>query len=239
MTDDRQPTKDTVVGLSGARALVLGGSGVLGSALARRLHASGAAVVLAGRDAERLQRRATEISSEVRSVQFDLTVPAHAAHVVETAVAMLGGLDGVINAAGVVAFGPLAELDDAVLDELVATDLVGPLRVIRHALPHLEGGFVVNVTGVVAETPIPGMVAYSAVKAALSAATRALAKEVRRKRIHVLDVRPPHTETGLASRPLAGSAPAMPRGLDPGDVADAILAALTAGDRELAASQFE
>ena len=82
------------------------------------------------------------------------------------------------------------------------------------------------------------MTAYSAVKAGLSAATRALTRELRTKGIQVLDARPPHTETGLAGRPIEGVAPALPVGLDPDDVAVRVVDAVAAGRRELAASDF-
>ena len=194
--------------------------------------------MLAGRDRNRLQQRAAEVGADVPSVQFDLRQPHHADHVVNTTIDTLGGLDGVVNAAGVVAFGPLEDLDDAALDELVATDLVGPLRVIRTAVPHLEGGFVVNITGVVADQPMAGLAAYSAVKAGLSAATRALGRELRRQGIQVLDARPPHTETGLAGRSISGTAPAMPAGLDPSIVARVIVDGIANGSRELSADAF-
>ncbi len=226
------------VELNGARVLVLGGSGELGSRIAYELVARGARVVLAGRNAERLQQRATELGPGTPSVLGDLAEPSHAPHLVGTVVELLGGIDGVVNAAGVVAFGPLADLDDTALDELVAVDLVGPLRVIRTALAEMDGGFVVNVTGVVAEVPVAGMAAYSAVKAGLSAASLALGRELRRAGVHVLDARPPHTETGLAGRAVAGSAPSFPQGLDPDAVAAAIVAALARGERELPAEAF-
>lgn len=194
--------------------------------------------MLAGRDRNRLQQRAAEVGADVPSVQFDLRQPHHADHVINTTIETLGGLDGVVNAAGVVAFGPLEDLDDAALDELVATDLVGPLRVIRTAVPHLEGGFVVNITGVVADQPMAGLAAYSAVKAGLSAATQALGRELRRKGIQVLDARPPHTETGLAGRSISGTAPAMPTGLDPSIVARVIVDGIANGSRELSADAF-
>jgi short-subunit dehydrogenase len=228
----------TSIELRGKRILVLGGSGVLGSAIARELAGRGSLVMLAGRDATRLQQRASEIGPNIPSVLFDLRVASHATHVVETASRLLEGLDGIVNAAGVVAFGPLSDLSDAVLDDLVAADLVGPLRVARTALAYLDRGFIVNITGVVAEKPVANMTAYSAVKAGLSAASAALGRELRRQGIHVLDARPPHTETGLATRPIAGAAPSMPHGLDPAEVAATIVDGLAAGRRELPAEAF-
>jgi short-subunit dehydrogenase len=217
---------------------VLGGSGVLGGLIAAELHRQGARLVLAGRDAERLHERASAISAETQSVLFDLDEPTHADHVVKTAAEMLGGLDGIVNAAGVVAFGGHDTLSDSALDELFSVDLVGPLRVARSALQHIEQGFLVNITGVVAEQPMAGMAAYSAAKAGLSAATQALGRELRRRGILVLDARPPHTETGLATRPISGSAPNMPTGLDPKFVAETIVSGLMAGQRELPSSAF-
>lgn len=186
----------------------------------------------------RLHAAASQTSAETQSVVFDLYEPTHAQHVVDTATRMLGGLDGLVNAAGVVAFGGLDGMSDSALDELFAVDLIGPLRVIRTALGYMESGFVVNITGVVAEQPVAGMAAYSAAKAGLSSATQALGRELRRRNIHVLDARPPHTETGLAGRPIAGTAPNMPEGLDPGFVARTIVDAVERGDRELPATVF-
>ena len=85
---------------------------------------------------------------------------------------------------------------------------------------------------------MPGMAAYSASKAAAAAAMTAIAKEWRRKKITVTDVRPPHTETGLATRPLAGTAPDMAEGLAPATVAERVVAAIEAGEREVAGNDF-
>ena len=224
--------------LNGARTLVLGGSGVLGTLIAQRLLDRGGRVMIAARNRARLHKEATALDPPVLSVEFDLREPRHVEHVIGTAIAGLGGLDGVVNAAGVVAFGSLEDLSDSALDELVATDLVGPLRVIRAAIPHVQGGFVVNISGVVAERPTAGMAAYSAVKAGLSAATVALGRELRRQRITVLDARPPHTETGLVQRSIAGVAPTMPPGLAPGFVAGVIVSGIERGARELPPEAF-
>jgi cyclic-di-GMP-binding biofilm dispersal mediator protein len=227
------------VDLANKRVLIVGGSGVLGSSIGRELSQHGATVMLAGRDATRLQQRATEIGRDVRSAVFDLTIDEHIDHLVATSVETMGGIDGVVNAAGVVAFGPLRDLDATALDRMVATNLTGPLKLVRAALPHLSDGFVVNISGVVAETPVAGMAAYSAVKAGLSSASIALGRELRREGVHVLDARPPHTETGLAGRPIDGVSPNMPHGLDPVHVSKVIVAGLAAGKRELAAGDFE
>ncbi len=194
--------------------------------------------MLAGRDGNRLQAVSAQIGQSAEPFTFDLRRSGDADAVVEHAVRQLGGLDGVINAAGVVAFGSLAELTDPVLDELIATDLSGPLRVIRAAIPHLAGGFIVSITGLVAEQPVANMSAYSAVKAGLSAATRALVRELRAEGVLVLDARPPHTETGLAGRPIAGTSPPLPVGLDPAAVAETIVQGIETGRRDLAAADF-
>ena len=148
-------------------------------------------------------------------------------------------LDGVVNAAGVVAFGPIVETDDAVLEELFLTNVLGPLWLTRRVAPALaDRGCLVQLSAVVAEQPLPGMAGDAASKAALTGADRALAKELRRSGIRVLDVRPPHTETGLADRPLAGVAPRLPVGLDPDEVARRILDAIEEGRSELASTDF-
>jgi short-subunit dehydrogenase len=99
-------------------------------------------------------------------------------------------------------------------------------------------GFVANISAVVAEQPLANMAVYSATKAALTAADRALARELRRSGIHVCDARPPHTETGLATRPLAGQSPPLRPGLDPDAVAARIVAAIEQGESEVASEQF-
>ncbi len=192
--------------------------------------------MLAGRDRARLR----DVVEGAELVVGDLGDATLGERVVEAATRAHGRLDGVVNAAGVVAFGPLAETEDAVVEELFLTNVVGPLFLARRVLPALQEsrGFLVNLSAVVAEQPMAGMAAYSASKAALTAADRALARELRRAGVDVVDVRPPHTETGLATRPLAGRAPRLPRGLEPSDVAEAVLDAVESGRGELASDAF-
>jgi cyclic-di-GMP-binding biofilm dispersal mediator protein len=102
-------------------------------------------------------------------------------------------LDGLVNAAGVVAFGSLADTDDEVIEDLFLTNVLGPLWLMRAAISALteSRGFIANISAVVAEQPLAGMAAYAASKAALTAADRALARELRAAGISVTDARPP------------------------------------------------
>lgn len=85
---------------------------------------------------------------------------------------------------------------------------------------------------------MPGMAAYSAAKAALMAYDAAAARELRREGIRLVDARPPHTETGLATRPLSGQAPRLPEGLAPDVVASRIVDAIVAGEKDLPSTAF-
>jgi short-subunit dehydrogenase len=229
-------TPDPVVRtLAGARIAVVGATGALGSLLAAELSARGARLLVVGRDAGRLDALAADAR-----VLGDLGDAGAGDDVARAAREHLGGLDGLVNAAGVVAFGSLAETPDEVVEELFLANVVGPLLLLRRVLPLLEEshGFVAQLSAVVAEQPLPRMAAYSASKAALSAAAVALRTELRRSRVDVLDVRPPHTETGLAARPLSGQAPLLPTGKDPAAVARRIVDAIAAGEQDLGPGAF-
>ena len=200
--------------IDGARALVVGATGGLGSAVARELAARGAALALSGRDADALAGLAGEVGAT--AVVADLTEPGAPARVVRTATEALGGLDLLVNAPGVVAFGEVATLEEPVLREMVEVDLVAPILLTRALLDVAgEGAVLVNVSAIVAEMPTAGMAAYSGVKAGLTGFDTAAARELRRRRMRLLDVRPPHLETGFAARALAGEPPPLGEGIDP------------------------
>ncbi len=236
-----------VTSVSGARVLVTGASGGLGSRIARLLSDRGAQLTLVGRNAARLA--ALELpgsgSNRAQLLTLDLRDPGAAQAAVDAAVAAHGGLDGVVHAAGVVAFGSLTDLDDAVLLELFDTNVFAPIRLIRSAHHYLQESaiagrspFVVNLSAVVAEQPMAGMAAYTASKAALTAFDAAAGRELRRARIRLIDARPPHTETGLATRPIGGVPPSLPPGLDPEAVAQRVLAAIDSDERDLPSAAF-
>jgi cyclic-di-GMP-binding biofilm dispersal mediator protein len=177
--------------LDGARILVFGASGGLGGPIVEQLAQAGARLTVSGRSLE---------SAEQHTVNADLTLPDSARSVVAEAVEHHGGLDGIVIAAGVVAFGPVTEVDDDTVDELLLLNYLAPLRIMREALTTLDqGGFVLNISAVVADKPMPNMGAYSASKAAASALLKSVRTEARKSKIRIVDVRPPHTETGLGS----------------------------------------
>ena len=222
--------------LDGASIVVVGASGGIGRRIATQLAEQGARLTLVGRDMSALRSLgidATLLSADLRDAEAGRSI-------VEAALGADDRIDGVVNAAGVVAFGSLADTDNAVIEDLFLTNVLGPLWLMRAALPALteSRGFIANISAVVAEQPLAGMAAYAASKAALTAADRALSRELRAAGVTVIDARPPHTETGLADRPIAGTAPKLREGLQPDAVAERIIAAIRAGEREVPAEAF-
>ena len=221
--------------------IVAGASGGLGAPIARRLADAGARLVLVGRDAARLDA----LGLDAVTLPADLSKAGAAAKVVDQTVEMLGGLDGVVVASGVVAFGPSTDTPDDVLVEVFTINTLAPIRLLRASADHLAASaangydaFFATISAVVAEQPMAGMAGYSASKAAVSAFTAAASREMRRAKVRLVDARPPHTETGLAQRPIHGEAPKLPEGLAPEAVADRIVAAIVDGEREVPASAF-
>jgi short-subunit dehydrogenase len=223
--------------LDGAVVLVAGASGGLGVRVAAMIEDEGAVVVRAARRPDSLSGPGAYLA--------DLRDPSGGAALVRSALDEHGRLDGVVVAAGVVAFGAAKDLDDDTLDELVVTNALGPIRLLRDAHAALVQSaaagrkpFVVTISGVVSETPTVGMAAYSASKAALAAFVSAAGREYRRDGIRVIDARPGHTDTGLATRAVAGQAPAFGAALDPDAVAERIVRAIVDGEKDLPSSAF-
>lgn len=216
--------------LAGKKIVIVGATGVLGSRLAEHLVGAGAQVSGIVRDASLL-----DSATVTEHAIADITDTA----ALSAALTALAPFDGLINAAGVVAFGNVADLDDATLTRLFAVNSIAPIVMLRESSKHIsEGGFFANLTAVVAQQPMAGMAAYSASKAAAWGAMIAATRELRRQQIDVIDVRPPHTETGLANRPIAGTAPKLPTGLDPDAVAARIVTAIKEGERDLPVESF-
>ena len=205
----------------GANALIVGASGALGSRIAEQLAAAGANLTLVGRREDALTAAASSApAGRVRRVVTDLRDPAMIDAAVAEACGSTGKLDLVVNAMGIVAFGAIF--------------------LSKAALPVMnEGGTIASISGVIAEQNMPGMAAYGASKAALRSFNEGFAREARRQKVRVLDVRPPHTETGLVDRAIAGTAPKFPAGLNPDAVATTIVNALADPSvKDLPADQF-
>jgi cyclic-di-GMP-binding biofilm dispersal mediator protein len=216
--------------LQGMHIVVVGATGVLGSKVAAHLSQAGAHV-------SGIVRKANHLDQAVvtRHVVADITNTDSLRNAFEE----LAPFDGVINAAGVVAFGNITEVDDKTLTELFAINTIAPIVMLRESAPHITAdGFFLNISAVVAQQPMAGMAAYSASKAAVWGAMVAATRELRRQHIEVIDARPPHTETGLADRPIAGNAPKLPTGLDADAVAARIVLAIKDGERDLPVEAF-
>ena len=226
--------------LAGKRILVTGASGALGSRIASLLAGAGAQLVLTGTNADKLQ--ALGLNAELFTL--DLSLPGAAQSLIQT-VTSAGQLDGIVVAHGVVAFGPVSELSSQTLQSLQALNQTSPIDLLMSAIPALTAAkaagsepFVLTISGVIADMPTAGMAAYGASKAGLKSFVSATQRELRREGIRVLDTRPPHTETGLASRAIAGVAPSMPQGLNPDDVAARIIAAIVTDEKDVPAELF-
>jgi cyclic-di-GMP-binding biofilm dispersal mediator protein len=227
--------------LQGASLLIVGATGGLGRVLASELVAKGAVVTLASRTEAGL----FSLGIPGAMVAGDVTKPGVPESFVSAALEAHQRLDGVIYAAGAVAFGSVAELSDEVADQLWEVNTRGWMSVLRAAMPALvasgtEGRapWVLTLSGVVAEAPTAGIAAYSAVKAALHAYGVAAGRELRRGGIRLIDARPGHTETDLSKHPLAGQAPAFPAGLSPQSVATRIIEAIVNDERDLPSTAF-
>ncbi|MGA1346525.1 MAG: SDR family NAD(P)-dependent oxidoreductase [Ilumatobacteraceae bacterium] len=220
--------------IAGSRVLVLGGSGGLGRALVAAFAVGGARVVSSGaRDG------VDPVSGAEVHVVGDITSSDDRERIVDAALEHLGGLDVVVLASGVVGFGSADTVRSADLQRLIDVDLTGPLAFLGLVGPEVsEGGSVVVLTGAIVDSPIPGTSAYAGAKAGLSSAAVVIGRELRRRKVTVIDARPPHTETGLADRAVFGAAPTFPAGLTADAVAARIVTAIEAGERELPPAAF-
>ena len=224
------------VELRGKSILVVGASGALGSLITDRLESQGALLTLTSTKPVEPRAGAMHLMGDIRD---------SADRFVHLASDRNGALDGVIITSGVVAFGPASELSPETLERLFAVNATGPMRIIASAQPALAASataqrqpFIVTLSGVVAEAPTAGLAAYSASKSALAAFGQAAGRELRRAGIRLLDARPGHTETGLASRAIEGIPPAFPPGLNPALVADRIMQGILDNEKDLPSLAF-
>ena len=183
-------------------AVVTGGSGGIGSDVARRLAADGmhVAVHYAGSAA-----RATTVVDEITAhggraiaVGADVADEQQVAALFDTVEQTFGGVDVVVNTAGIMLLSPLVELDLADLDRMYRTNIRGTFVVSQQAARRLRaGGALINFSSSVVKIALPGYTAYAASKGAVDAITLILAKELSGRDVTVNAVAPGPTATPL------------------------------------------
>jgi len=176
-------------------AIVTGASSGIGRALALRAARRGYDVLAVGRRAQRLEELEFELEGargRLVRLALDLREPGAPARIVRTVLDAFGRIDVLVNNAGGVATGPIAEQSDEALDEQVRTHVTVPLALLREALPALRRtrGQVFFVGSGVARVPVGGLGAYPPVKAAVRNLTRIARNELRRDGIAVTYVDP-------------------------------------------------
>ena len=185
----------------GIRALVTGGASGIGAAVARLLREQGATVAVLDRDV-------AAVGDGMVAVQADVTDDAAVRAAVATAVERLGGLDVLVNNAGVGAQGDIAANDDAEWRRVLDVNVLGMVRVTRAALPALRASAhaaIVNTSSIVATAGVPNRALYSASKGAVLSLTLATAADLLSDGIRVNAVSPGTADTPWIGR-LLGAA---------------------------------
>lgn len=185
------------------RLLVSGGASGIGFAVARLAVERGARVVLLDRDAPRLQAciaELGELGAAALPLVCDVTDSPAVKAAVNHAAQWLGGLDALVNSAGVDSLKPLEQTDDDEWARTLAVNLTGPMLMCRAAMPHLRaagGGSIVNIASGAGLRPLPNRTAYCATKAAVIMFGKALSIEAAADGIRVNAVCPGAIDTPL------------------------------------------
>lgn len=183
-------------------AIVTGSSRGIGAAIAERLAADGFTVVVnyAGKaaEAEALVARIEAAGGRAIPAQADVSDAAAVARMFDAAQAAFGGVDVLVNNAGIMRLASIADSDDALFDSQVAINLKGSFNTLREAARRLrEGGRIINLSSSVVGLLQPSYGVYAATKAAVEAMTHIMAKELRGRNITVNAVAPGPTATAL------------------------------------------
>lgn len=204
--------------LGDARILITGASSGLGAHFARALSGAGASVALAARRRDRLEALSDEIAAaggRAEVVTIDVSDPASVQDGVAAADAALGGLNGLVNNAGVAHAGPALETSEAAWRRVMDANLDGVFRVAQaaarvmaahHQASGAPGGAIVNVASILGIRVQPGLAAYCASKAGVDHLTKALALEWARYGIRVNALAPGYFPTEINEGYLTGEA---------------------------------
>lgn len=205
--------------LSGKAALITGSSRGIGAATARRLAARGASIYLAGKDtverfeavASECRKRAPNGSAVIAYGGHDLLEQGAAEAMVEAASTALGRIDYLVNNAAIRIRHPFGDFSYADFEQMIATNLRGPMFASQAALPHMRkhgGGRIVHVASQMGQIAEHGSTLYGLTKAALIHLTKSMAFELARENIFVNAVSPGPTMTEY-NRARTGADPAL------------------------------
>lgn len=180
-------------------ALVTGGSSGIGLAIARALRDDGYELTLASRTAEKVEAAAAEL--DAHAVAADVSREDDCERLVAAHAERFGGLDVLVNSAGIGIGGRIEDLQAKHVDLQLGVNLRGLILVTRHALPLLKAsrGHVINLASIAGTEPTPGLAVYGATKAAVLALTRSLNAEVEGDGVRCTAVAPAFVDTPMAS----------------------------------------
>ncbi|MGH9369961.1 MAG: SDR family oxidoreductase [Vicinamibacterales bacterium] len=187
----------------GKVALITGGSRGIGFAIAETLAAQGASVVVTGRTTGDLDEAGTRLGEGALAIRADARRPDDAQRAVDQAVERFGGLDVLVNNAGVGVFANIADMTVPEWQSIIETNLGGVFYFSRAALPHLRrrgGGWIINISSLAGTNAFVGGAAYCASKAALNSFSESLMQEVRHENIRVSCIMPGSVATGFGGR---------------------------------------
>ena len=213
--------------LSGKVAIVTGGSRGIGLAIARALVREDVQVAVTGRSAAHLSAARPKIEAagpgKVETLQADVRRHDEVTRAVDAAVSRFGGLDILINNAGVGIFVDVAEMTPAQWSEVLETNITGIFYACHAAIPHLRrrgGGSIINISSLAGSNPFVRGAAYCASKAAVNAFSESLMQEVRYDNIRVSCVAPGSVATEFAQGDAAKGADWK---VAPAEVAEVVL----------------
>ena len=186
----------------GRVAIVTGSSRGIGAAIAKRLATDGFTVIVnyAGRaaDADKVVQEIEAAGGRALAVQADVSHPAEVAAMFGQAETLYGGVDVLVNNAGIMQLAPLADTDDALLERTIAVNLKGTFNTLRAAAKRLrQGGRIINFSTSAIGLALPGYALYCATKSAVETLTNIFAKELRGRNITVNAIAPGPTATDL------------------------------------------
>lgn len=188
---------------SGKVAIVSGGARGIGLAVARKLAGEGASVVICSDREEQVEETVAALREEgleVRGVRADVTSSADMKKLMDLAIETYGGVDVLVNSAGVQRYGTVVETEEEVWDEVLDVNLKGIYLASRYAIPEMRkrgGGAIVNLSSVQAFASQTGVAAYTASKGGINALTRAMALDHAGENIRVNAVCPASVDTPM------------------------------------------